>query len=283
LTHDTRAPEIERALHKTEPQARAIKVDQAYATGGFDLMRRVIEDATGLSVDFQVAFKDTVIQTLTDEVFGSIQVDVPSEFDVWEFYLEGRKYEVAHFAKGPQKLNGVKVIQFIKAIEGTYDKSLERNVRKVLVFRGILDAVSRNCRDYSFWWKFSGFLARQAGSHDVAFDFDPLRLLVSNLGTMLPNLGRIRPGDESCGISMSRIRQSKYIVDAMHGDGGVQWVTVNANYNDITRADIEQGVYLNSGEGYEVPMHANPYGDLLVDYWSSVRTLVKDAIAGDVK
>lgn len=279
LTHDTRAPEIERVLRKNGKQVGAIKADQAYDVGGFELMRQVLEDATGLSIDFQVSFKDTVIQSLTDEVFGTIQVDVPADFDVWAFYLEGRKYDIAHFAKGREEMNGVRVIQFIKAIESTYDKSYERNVRKVLVFRGILDALNKNCGDYGFWLRLSGFLAKQVGTRQVAYDFDPFPLLINNLGSLLPNLGKLMGADKSCGIGVSKINQAIYIVDPTHGDGGVQWAAINANYNPITRQDIERKVYPDSGWGYEVPLEANPYGELITQYWTSIRSLVKESLS----
>src|SRR5207247_6818882 len=49
LTHDIRAPEIERYLYdQTHQPIGPIKIDRAYNTGGVDLMPRNTEYATGL-------------------------------------------------------------------------------------------------------------------------------------------------------------------------------------------------------------------------------------------
>src|SRR5216684_4036259 len=78
LTHDIRAPEIERYLYdQTHQPIGPIKIDRAYNTGGFDLMRRTIEDATGLAIDYQLAFKESAIAGATDNVFGGLDVEVP--------------------------------------------------------------------------------------------------------------------------------------------------------------------------------------------------------------
>jgi hypothetical protein len=75
---------------------------------------------------------------------------------------------------------------------------------------------------------------------------------------------------------LPRINQSKYIVDPAQGDGGVQWVGANAAVNSLTRKDVEDGVYPSMD--MEIPINANPYGDLPTEYWTSVRTLVETAL-----
>jgi len=85
FTHDIRAPEIERELSKRGVKPTALRIDSAYNMGGFKLMRKVIEDATGLSIDFQVTFRDAAIQRLVDNVFDGIQVTAPMAFDVHPF------------------------------------------------------------------------------------------------------------------------------------------------------------------------------------------------------
>ena len=102
LTHDIRAPEAERYLHAPGPgrQVGPIKIDQAYSMGGFDLMRRTLEDATGLAIDFQLAFNESAIAGATDNVFGGLDVDVPLAFKVNAFYLDGEKYPAGEFQPG---------------------------------------------------------------------------------------------------------------------------------------------------------------------------------------
>src|SRR5207253_1767579 len=100
LTHDIRAPEAERYLHaKTGQPVGPIKIDQTYSMGGFELMRHTLEDATGLAIDFELAFKESAIATATDNVFGGLDVDVPLAFKVNAYYLDGQKYPAGDFQK----------------------------------------------------------------------------------------------------------------------------------------------------------------------------------------
>src|SRR6201999_2435162 len=112
MTHDIRAPEAERYLHdQGQAQVGPIKIDRVYGMGGFDLLRRTVEDASGLAIDFQLAFKESAIESATDNVFGGLDVNVPLPFKVNAFYLDGVKYPAGEFRQGVQHLNGVQVIQ----------------------------------------------------------------------------------------------------------------------------------------------------------------------------
>src|SRR5579859_241305 len=164
LTHDIRAPEIERYLHdRTQQSIGPIKIDRAYSTGGFDLMRRTLEDATGLAIDYQLAFKDSAIAGATDNVFGGLDVDVPLGFQVNAFYLDGEKYPAGEFKAGLQRLNGLQVIQFIKSVpvEQHYDPALEHNARKHLVFRSLMDAMGQHASDVAFLGRAALFFSSQ--------------------------------------------------------------------------------------------------------------------------
>jgi hypothetical protein len=279
FTHDIRAPEIEREMLKRGYKSPPIRIDQAYNVGGFKLMRQVLEDATGLSIDFQITFKDAVLQGLVDNVFQGVTVDVPESFDVHPFYLDDKKYDKGHFDKGPQTLTGRQVIQFIKTVpvnEGAYDKVLEHNARKALVFEAILKSLSQNYSDKGFWLRGSGFVASQMVGGSIVYDFDPLPLIVNNIGATTTGLQRAMNKTGPSGLNIPRINREKYIVDAAQGDGGVQWVNANAAENPITKKDIDTGVYQSLD--MEIPINANPYGDLAHEYWPSVRALVKYAL-----
>lgn len=278
LTHDIRAPEIERAMSKRGQKPGAVRIDQAYNVGGFRLMRQTLEDATGLSIDFQITFRDSVLQGLIDNVFNGVTVDVPTTFDVHPFYLDDKKYAGGHFERGLQKLNGLQVIQFIKTVPvsaNEYDPVLEHNSRKALVFQGLVQALHTQAKDLQFWGKLSAFVAGEMVRGSIVYDFDPLALIVNNIGNTTASLHRtVTQSDE---MDLPRIDRSRYIVDAAHGDGGVQWVTPNAVDNPITQKDIDAGVY--KPIDFEVPLNANPYGDLVTEYWTSVRTLVRYTLA----
>jgi len=277
LTHDTRAPEIERLLAQRGKPSLPVKIDQAYSVGGFDLMRKTVEDATGLSIDFQIAFKDSLLLNLVDGVFGSIEIDNPADFKVQSFYLDGKMFEEGRFGKGRQQLNGTQTIQYIKALTARHDPSLERNVRKVIVFRALFDGTNQRCNDRDFWLRVSGFVVGQSSSKTIQYDFDPLELLVSNLPGVISSAGRFAKG-EGCDLGASRIGKTLYVVDPTVGDGGVQWVSMEVLTNRIAKRDLESGIYPDAGAGMELPMNSNPYGDLITGYWPSVRLLVKQKL-----
>jgi hypothetical protein len=278
LTHDIRAPEAERYLHKQngQDQVGPIKIDRAYPVGGFDLMRRTIEDASGLAIDFQMAFKESAIAGATDSVFGGIDVDVPLAFKVNAFYLDGEKYPAGEFAQGRQHLNGVQVIQFIKTVpvEEHYDPSLEHNARKHLVFRSLMDAMREHVGDVTFLGRAALFFSGQVAHDSIAYDFDLRTLMVDNLRSMMTDFNRSEARDKD----VPSVDRTLYVVDPASGDGGVQWVQANAVTNPITRKDIDEHRY---GElAMEVPYNGDPYApDLAHQYWGDVRKLISAKLA----
>jgi LytR_cpsA_psr family len=279
LTHDLRAPEIERALDGTGHQVGAVKIDQAYNVGGFDLMRRTVEDATGLPIDFQISFKDVLIEKLVDQVFGRIEVEVPEGFYAAPFYLDGQRYSGAHFKRGKQWMNGTQVIQFIKALEAGEVQSFQRNSRKDLVLSSLVNAVTNHCADRAFWVKLSGFVLQERFSGEIAYDFDPVALLAGNLGLLASGEKASAPG-RPCTLDGPSIDRSAYVVDPQSGNGGVRWAQSDATVNPVAQKDIAAGVYGAGGLGVAVPLDGNPYGDLVTDYWPSVRLLVKQTVLG---
>ena len=273
LTHDIRAPEAERYIRdQGQNQVGPIKIDRTYSIGGFNLMRRTIEDATGLAIDYQLAFKESAIQGATDNVFGGLDVNVPLGFRVNGFYLDGVKYPGGIFQKGLQRLNGIQVIQFIKTVpvEQNYDPALEHNARKHLVFKAIMDSLKQHSGDVAFMGRAALFFGGSVAQSSIAYDFDLRTLVVDNLRSLMADFGHRGPAAEQ---SMPGVDRTMYVVDPASGDGGVQWVQANAHDNAVTRRDLEQHVY---GElAMEVPYHGDPYaGDLPSGYWQDVRSLI---------
>jgi hypothetical protein len=277
LTHDIRAPEAERFLHSQgQQQVGPIKIDRTYSVGGFDLMRRTLEDATGLAIDFQLAFKESAIAGATDNVFGGLDVNVPLGFKVNAFYLDGEKYPGGEFTQGVQRLNGVQVIQFIKTVpvEEHYDPALEHNARKHLVFRSLMDAMSQHTGDVAFLGRAAVFFSSQVAQDSIAYDFDLRTLIVNNLRALMVDFTRPEASDKQ----VPGVFRTLYVVDPASGDGGVQWVQANVPDNPFTKRDVDQHVY---GElAMEVPYHGNPYAaDLPGGYWTDVRKLVATRLA----
>ncbi len=279
FTHDLRAPEIERELKTRGQKVPAVKIDQAYNVGGFRLMRNVLENATGLSIDFQISFKDIAIKKFVDEVYSGIEVDVAEEFKVHPFYLDGKKYPEAIFQKGKQMLNGTQVIQFIKTVpmtQGYYGKSLEHNTRKHLVFQALLAGLSQRTGDKTFWLKSAAFVTTERINGEIVYDFDPVPLAVNNIGATVVELRKYMDNKPSGGLQMPQIRKTSYVCDPTCGDGGIRWVDGDTG-NPNTLRDLQKGVY-PPGAGMEVPFEANADGDLVTEYWPSVRAVVKNIL-----
>lgn len=274
LTHDIRAPEIERFLQvQSQSQVGPIKIDRAYSTGGFDLMRRTLEDATGLAIDFQLAFKESAIAGATDSVFGGLEVDVPLAFKVNAYYLDGQKFPAGEFQKGPQRLSGTQVIQFIKTVpvEEHYDLALEHNARKHLVFRSLMQAMSEHSADVAFLGRATVFFSGQVAQDSIAYDFDLRSLIVDNLRGLMADVAR--PGPAPRDNAVPSVARTLYVVDPASGDGSVQWVQANAHTNSITQRDIAEHRYHELA--MEVPYHGDPYAaDLATGYWLDVRNLI---------
>lgn len=276
FTHDIRAPEIEHHQgRKDKYNGQAIKIDKAYEVGGFELMRQVMENATGLSLDFQIAFKDRMIKDSVDRLFENIEIDVPRAFEVYPFYLDGQKYPGDRFDKGRQRINGLRAIQFIKTVPVKDDsKELEHNRRKHLVFEAIFAGLKNNAGNPLFWPRALTFLNDELNNGTIACDFDPKTLLINNIGGIASGIGNfiIKGGLDPAKVP--QINRTLYVVDISSGDGGVRWVNSDVNVNPVTKKDWEAGVYQD--KAMEIPSDANPYAeDLVSHYWPSVRSLVR--------
>ena len=275
LTHDTRAPEIERFLAKNKGQSKILpqRIDQAYMVGGFPLMGQTLEDATGLAMDFQIAFRDKAIADFVDTVTDGLVIDIPETFSVQPFYLDGVKYPEATFPKGLQKLTGRQVIQYIKTVpvsEAYYGKSLEHNKRKELIFLALTDWISQNLKTRDFWLKGSAFAGAQMVQGQIGYDFDAFRLLITNLREFASASQRLSGAKKGV---MPTINKTIYIVDPCCGEGGVRWVDPNSD-DPFIKKDCVNEVY-PPNFAIQVPLNANANGDLVTEYWQSTRDLTR--------
>lgn len=278
LTHDIRAPEIERFKSPTNQKViHPIKIDQAYLTGGFTLQRQIWQDATGLPIDYQIAFGEGAIVDLVDNVFGTIPIQNQKEFQVNPFYYNSKQYPGGTFPKGSQRLNGLDVLKYIKTIvieTGKPDPQLEHNIRKSVVIDGVLQGIKENSYNPLFWGKMIGFIRNSSTTKEIDYDFDPISLGVNNIG----GVGWDTISSSLSGNDMSfkaKLGNTLYIVDKTQGAGGVGWV--KGNPYKKTQDDLSN----YTDQNMEVPYNSDPYADNLVtSYWQSVRSLVKSFLLG---
>jgi hypothetical protein len=273
LTHDIRAPEIERATGTRT----AMKIDQAYAAGGIPLMQEVIESATGLAIDFTVVMPDEQIASLVDQVYGGIPIVNPRQFDVHPFYLGGVKYPRGTFPAGPQTLDGKAVLQYIKTVPierpGALDRNLEHNVRKHRIARAFADATKSNLANPIFLTKLVRFLSEQGQADEIVTDID-LGGIASIVGGSILSAGFSIFGDAGS-IAMPEINKMMYIHDPAAGDGGVRWV--RGDPNRFTQNDVARGVYRDPNMAVPVGGNAGA-ADLTTGYWQYLRAHIKNRL-----
>ncbi|MDO8658930.1 MAG: LCP family protein [Candidatus Levybacteria bacterium] len=284
ITHDTRAPEIERFLtSKTGQKTGPIKIDRAYGTAGggsdgFDLQRQVLESATGLSVDFQVVMDDSFIVDLVDRVFGKIKINSPKAFRVNPFYYQGKLYPEGEFVEGIQEIDGRQAIQFIKSVVIEKDKNypdpdLEHNARKPIIINGISEQARQNLFNPFFYQKCIDFTNKAIRRKQLESDFSP-SLFLDNMAGFMFNVFK-SPFDNTDLSFPPNVGKNVYIVNWTQGAGGVVWA--KSDDNPITMNDFYQGIYVD--QSFEVPLNANPYAkNLAEEYWQSVRKKVKSLI-----
>ncbi|GIW07045.1 MAG: hypothetical protein KatS3mg060_1850 [Dehalococcoidia bacterium] len=271
LTHDIRAPEIERATRTPW----AVKIDQAYQVGGIPLMQEVIENATGLAIDFTIVLPDEQIAQLIDNVYGGLPITNPRAFDVHPFYLNGVKYPRGHFPAGDQVLDGKAVLQYIKTVPierpGALDKNLEHNVRKHRIVRALVAATKANVANPVFLGKLLHFLRDQGTSDRIVTDFDLAGLVIHQLGGYLAAVSLPFFGDGG-GMELPEVAKTIYIHDPAAGDGGVRWV--RGDPNPATQRDLARGVYRDPNMA--VPVGGNPAAsNLTTGYWHYLRAHIK--------
>lgn len=284
LTRDLRAPEIERFLENQGKKTKSIKIDQAYPIGGFDLQRKTLEDATGLSVDFQIAMQDNVIKKLTDYTLGELEVDIPYDFDALPFYLDSVQYQGGHFSKGKQKLTGLQIIQFTKSIAGgEYDANKERSVRKHIVINALLSQIIAKQTDVSFLLKLGKFVTELPADKTINADFDFVSLIGNSIFKYVKQKGLslFSPG-ASEKLTKPNAGKSIALVDAGASPegGGLQWSTASTSpkvQKDLKEKKIED-------PSTEVPTgeFVDPYAqDLISGYWPEARQFVKNKLTID--
>lgn len=283
ITHDTRAPEIERFLAlKTGRKTGPIKIDRAFDTAGkgkegFDLQRQVLESATGLSVDFQGVLDDSFIVDFINGAFGKIKVISPKAFKVNSIYFGNRFYPETEFNEGINELDGLRSLQFIKSVVDEVDKDypdpqLEHNARKPLIIDGVLNGIRENAINPLFWKKVIDCIDKGVKNKQFECDF-PVSLLLNSFTGMALNIA-IPPFDNK-DFSVPETGKKVYIVNWTQGDGGVRWA--KSDYNPFIKEDFDSGFYQDPS--FEVPVGGNPNAENLVEeYWSFVRNKVKSLI-----
>lgn len=124
LHRDTEAPEISHFLKTDQPY----RINAALGIGGFPLTEKIMENATGLVVDFVVAMKMEVLKNAVDEIFDrQLEIILPREID---------DENMGYFPKGKQTLNGKEVLRVARA--RYYGSNYDRNLIQQLLIETMI-------------------------------------------------------------------------------------------------------------------------------------------------
>lgn len=265
LTHDARAPEIERYMLARGRSINPSKIDTTYRHGGFALMREAVENATGLAIDYQVALEDSFIGGLVDETLGTIEIDNPVAIETNPIYLKGVQHACQKFPQGRQTLDGTQTLCYLKGLAlPPYDPRKENNLRKQIVLQALKDGVQKNLVNPVFSVKMIGFLQGQIDRKVVAYDFEAPKLLFASIKHLAAN-ATFRP------INLPTLGQNIYLVDENIGDGGFAWVV--GTQNPVIRDELKRGIYKDINM---VVTNGDPNAaDLAKGYWGSTRYVIR--------
>jgi anionic cell wall polymer biosynthesis LytR-Cps2A-Psr (LCP) family protein len=284
LSRDIRVPELEdESVH--QPPRWPLTLRAAYRARGFDGIRAILEDATGLAIDFQVVMKDVFVRNYLNDVNGPVELVVPKDFQTNKYRLDGVEHDEDFIPAGRQTLSTDKVMTFVLA--ETLDpqgKADERSYRKDLLLKTLSCTVRQRleARDSGFALNLLRFLASELNSQDLNSDFD-FHLIGGGLGSLAQALitsgGNVDQNFPQVGMARELV-----VHDPDYGDGGVRRVRrIETNPDDQGLPDqpvVKQEIQLGSLAPYMlIPIGGNPYAtDLVDDYWASVRSLVKSSL-----
>lgn len=308
ITHDTWAPEVRRKVGPGNVKGISPNITQrigaAYFDVSLDYLREVVEDATGLSVDFTFIFNDALIKRYIDEVLKGAEVEIPQDFVTYPFYMtevknppmvaaKGSRYYLENvrypkvgdylsFHKGRQVLDGTMAVGYMKAgavprFPGEYNKSLENNRRKEVMLSALVDTAKIRAQSKEFWLDSATFFGREwanlrlsgTGSlfvrNEIFMDMD----FVPEALFVSNAVNVVSHLDELRGseTGIPSLGQKLYVVDLNSGDGGVCWW--QPTY------DME----IPCSPGFT----PNADGDLVTGYWKPVRDLVRNRLTSTPK
>lgn len=145
---DIRAPEIEKLHSDKKPEA--ISINRAYKEGGFDLMRKTIEGATGLIVDGQVNMSDQFIVDFVNDIMNGVAINIPFSVRTSGNYLDGKPRPPYPFEVGPITLQGERALAFIKGQpinEDLKKPEKSRDRRRNLFIEAVINQLSKGFKD----------------------------------------------------------------------------------------------------------------------------------------
>ena len=285
LSRDIRVPELEDQSAQ-QPPRWPVTLRAAYKQLGFDGIRSILEEATGLDIDFQVVMKDVFLRNYLDNVSGPIEVQVPKDFRTNVYRLDGTEHPEDFISAGTQTLSTDRAMTFVLGESlDPQGKADERSYRKDLLLKTLSCQVRQRfaAKDAGFALNLVRFSLGELHDQDLTSDFD-FQLIAGGLANLAQAFIGSR-GDVDATFPQLSSARELVVHDEAFGDGGVRRVhhmaTLPDDHGVPDNALIKQEIQMGSLAPYMlIPIGGNPYAsDLVTDYWSAVRSLVKSTVA----
>ncbi len=287
FTRDLYAPELK---DKIPGQTEIMR--HVFVAGGFPLLRTVLENATGLVMDYQAVMKDTVLFNFIDQITGPISVTVASPHDGGTFRFNGIDQPGRIIPAGQQTMDALTAMAFLESEDQhPAGRADDRSYRKSVIYAAVAQAVQQRPADTAFVFKLRDFIEQQVKSSDLMLDF-PLDLtaravqsmasIASGLLTQKGDLQLAFPefdenhvivisdpqfGDPQSGVSRVfelKQRSTLQLVNGATGHPDPAWTLAAAQ-------SLPDWVQLAEGN----PKTNNPPQN----YWASVRSHIKTRLA----
>jgi hypothetical protein len=282
LSRDIRVPELEDQSAQTPPRW-PLTLRAAYRARGFDGIRPILEDATGLAIDFQIVMKDVFLKNYLNDVSGPVELIVPKDLHTNVYRLDGQDHGEDFLSAGRQTLSPDQAMTFVLGEtldpEGKLD---ERSYRKDLLMKTLACEIRQrfSARNAGFALTLARFLLGELKDQDLVTDFD-FQLMSGGLAH-LAQAFVASFGDVDASFPQLGSARELVIHDAAFGDGGVRRVHYMATQpEDADNSLVKYEIQIGSLAPYMlIPVGGNPYAsDLVKDYWGSVRQLVRARVS----
>lgn len=280
---------LSRDIRVTRYENNALGIGRQYFTlrsvynrAGFEGTRLVIEEATGLAVDYQLLLRDVLVRNYLEQVSGPVTLAVAKEHHTLPYRLDRREFPADYIPAGTQTMDAQRAMTFILAEDvNPKGRADERSYRKNLLMHALIGNIKERLasKDISTVANLAEFLVREISSQNATPDFDSSLVLDGLLSGALLFLAS--KGDVDTFVPELNPAEEIVVHDILFGDGGVRRVHQIIRYPDAYNVQDNDALRTEAQGGHLpmwllVPIGGDPFSTRYVDdYWGSVRDLVR--------
>ena len=164
-------------------------INGAYRDGGFDLINKIVEDATGVPVHFAMKMKIEGFIESVAGILGEVEIDVPEEIDTSKTGYDGYNDK---FEKGKQKMNAERLTTYAR--ERVISGEQGRVKKQQEIFQAIIDQSLKKMKGsvpdaLGLIFKTITTMRGQIDNGNIVTDFDVNSVIFNRLQTVVKDMG----------------------------------------------------------------------------------------------